>query len=231
MSAASSAAQPAAAAGGGVSSSSSSAGPVSLEALLQQRRFTDVLSWAQQRELEEGGLLTRDSEQLYGIELLSAMLCQNNLSAKFVWQRVPAELKKKSPELQALWKLVSSLLQRDFIGFFAQSSAAALPTPLLARMLTLLREEVQRVNLRAMASAYTVISAEAAAALLGMTAEQSAAALTAQGWTAAAAAQQPQGAPASARFFTPPPLDRSKPRDISHKQIEQLTGYITHLEE
>jgi hypothetical protein len=74
-----------------------------------------------------------------------------------------------------------------------------------------------------MRAAYAVVSADSAASLLGLTLEQVGPFLRAQGWT-----PQPQ---AAGQFFAPPPVEDSKAREVSAKQLEQLTGYIAHLEE
>lgn len=151
-------------------------------------------------------------------------MCQlDSLTVKFVWKRIPADMKKKSKEIAATWKLVSALVQRDFATFFGASTSAAFASPLLQRLNVALREEVQSRNLLAIRTAYALISVEQAAPLLGLQAAQVAAFLTQQGWTA-----DPQ---APAHFFTPTPVDQKKAREISQAQIEQLTKYVTHLED
>lgn len=121
-------------------------------------------------------------------------------------------------------QVVSSLLQRDFEAFFASSAsvAGALSLPALQRLNELLRAEVQSRNLAALCQAYAVVSAEQAAPLLGLTREQAGPFLLARAWTADAEA---------AGFFVAPPLVDSKPREVSQQQIEQLTKYVTHLED
>ena len=158
-----------------------------------------------------------------------------------MWKRLPVDLKKKSRDLSLLWKLVSLLLQRDFASFFAQASAAsaanALTVPLLARMLTTLIEEVRVENLKAMQSAYAVVSSEVAAPLLGVQSAQVGPLLLQQGWTqqaaaaAAGAGAATGGAAPAGSLFVPPAAVASKSREITKQQLQQLTGYIAHLED
>lgn len=124
-----------------------------------------------------------------------------------------------------LVQVVSSLLQRDFDSFFASSTSVAggLSLPALQRLNDLLRAEVQSRNLAALGEAYAVVSAEQAAPLLGVSREQAGPLLAERGWTA-----DPD---AAAGFFVAPPLVDSKPREVSQQQIEQLTKYVTHLED
>ena len=120
-------------------------------------------------------------------------------------------------------ELVSALVQRDFASFFVSSSCAAFTTPLLQRLNVSLHDAVQCRNLLAIRAAYALISVEQAAPLIGLPTAQVAAFLTQQGWTPDAQAPN--------QFFTPTPLEQTKARDISQEQIQQLTKYVTHLED
>ena len=121
-------------------------------------------------------------------------------------------------------QLLSSLLQRDFAGFFSSSAALnAGFSPLAQRLNAALRSEVQMRNLQSIRVAYALISVDAATPLLGVPKDSVGAFLAQHGWQA-----DPQS---PANYFTPPAADVKKPRQISQQQIEQLTKYVTHLED
>lgn len=167
---------------------------------------------------------SRDSEVWFAIQLFAAALADECLSGKFTWKRIPADMKKKSKDLSGTWKLLSALLTRDFSGFFAHSIALqASFSPLVQRLNTALRGEVQARNLVAIRVAYALVSVDQAAPLLGLSKSEVPAFLLKEGWT--------PDAQAPTQFFTPTPADSKKGRDISQKQIEQLTKYVTHLED
>lgn len=167
---------------------------------------------------------SRDSEVWFCIQLFAAALADEPLSAKFVWKRIPADMKKKSKDLAGTWKLLSALLRRDFSAFFAQSIALhAAFSPLVQRLNQALRGEVQARNLVAIRVAYALVSVDQAAPLLGLSKAEVPAFLLKEGWT--------PDAQAPTQFFTPTPADTKKARDISQQQIEQLTKYVTHLED
>lgn len=151
-----------------------------------------------------------------------------SLTSKFVWRRIPVDLKSKSAPLQATWRLLADLHRGEFSSYYANADAdaikAALASPVLQQLNAMLRAEIHARNVTHIRRAYTTIGVSQAAALLGLTVESTPAFLTGSlQWT--------PDSSAPSQFFHPTPLAAPKPRDISTQQIEQITKYIAHLEE
>jgi hypothetical protein len=94
------------------------------------------------------------------------------LTAKFAWQRIPLEVKKKSAVLPLLWTLLVPLLQRDsalFFQSFAAMPAAPPLSALLSSLLTSLHAHVRASTIRRLEDAYDTIAVEEARRQLGMT--------------------------------------------------------------
>lgn len=166
--------------------------------------------------------MTKESEVWFGVELLAGALARQLTSTRFVWKRVPADMKKASKNLQIVWKLLQSLHRGDFATFFAESVAfhGGLTHPLLQQMNAALRGETQSANILNIRRAYTTISVDQAASLLGTKRAEAVQLMTKLGWTP----------DEKSEFFNPTPLAIPKQREISERQIEQLTRYVADLE-
>lgn len=131
---------------------------------------------------------------------------------------------KKSSDLQIIHRLLTALQRGEYETFFAEAAArqAQLSLPLLQRLNQQLAQSTRDINLTNIRRAYATIGVDQAAALLGLTVAQTGPYLSSLGWRVD---------PADSAFFLPEPIARPKQREISTKQIEELTNYIAHLEE
>jgi len=235
----------AAAATSAASASASVSAPASpsgsdIETLVTENRFTQLQELAQQKELEEGGIYTRDSELWYCIQLFTAALTDNVLTSKWVWKRIPDEMKKRNKDIQTIWMLLCHLHRLDYAAFFhthsTLSAASSYSNPILHSLHRALGDYIRRRNLAAIQSAYSSVSLETVMELSGWKANEveewaNKEGLTAVTATTPAQTQQQQQSSSSTRFFAFAPQHPEKDRHVEPEQIKQLTNYIMQLEQ
>jgi len=73
---------------------SSSSSSVKLEDYLNSKNYKGILALAQRRELEDGGSKTDGYEFYYCLQLVANLLLNDIGSARFLWKRLPKDLKK-----------------------------------------------------------------------------------------------------------------------------------------
>jgi len=117
-------------------------------------------------ELEGGceGIGVEGYGQLLALYLATGQLCE----AKFLWKRVPVNMKNASEELHAIWGVGQTLWLKDTKRFHSTvSSFQWSPTigPIMARAVARMRE----TTLSLIGSAYTCIKVQDAEELLGVT--------------------------------------------------------------
>ncbi|CAC5356668.1 COPS8 [Mytilus coruscus] len=143
----------------------------------------------QNQELDSpGGVATAQQyTQLLALHLLHNEICE----AKFVWKRIPAQIKTSTPELTNVWAVGQKIWQRDFPGIyeaFNKEWSESLK-PVMDALLAATRKRA--FNL--VAQAYDSINVDDLAAFVGMPSSEAAQAVQKEGWDA-----DPQ-----TRFITP----------------------------
>ncbi|XP_071150680.1 COP9 signalosome complex subunit 8-like [Mytilus edulis] len=171
----------------------------------------------QNQELDSpGGVATAQQyTQLLALHLLHNEICE----AKFVWKRIPVQIKTSTPELTNVWAVGQKIWQRDFPGIyeaFTKEWSEALK-PVMDALLAATRKRA--FNL--VAQAYDSINVDDLAAFVGMPSSEAAQAVQKEGWDA-----DPQ-----TRFITPrKPCAVVDPVLVSEQQLSVLTDYVSFLE-
>ena len=126
---------------------------------------------------------TAVSVGVYKVHLLAYMLTEQLDSARFLWKRIPAELKGGDAELRALWAIGTAMWQKDHAGMMAALSAHAWSPPLVAQLASaLLSAQLERSF--AALGAYSSIPAAKLAAKLGVPVAKVEELAAAHSWTA-----------------------------------------------
>lgn len=162
--------------------------------------------------------------QLYS-RLLAVYLLQRDLpNAKLLWKRIPQAVKSggEAEELAAVWRVGEALWRRDLPAIYLALAAHEWSAQVSAIM-TALREDARRSALTLVSTAYTSISGDELASLLGQPTPEAIAFVTSLGWQA----------DASTRLVTP--LRPAAPAPASaaateHQQLSRLTDYVSFLE-
>ncbi|KFM73086.1 hypothetical protein X975_17624, partial [Stegodyphus mimosarum] len=124
------------------------------------------------------------SPQLYG-QLLAIYLLQNDLpNAKYLWKRIPRNIKEENPELGKIWVVGQKLWQCHSSVYLAlEEDWPDHIKPILSAIVDITRSRA----LRLIAKAYSSISVEKVASFLGMSAEDCVEGLSSLGWEVDAA--------------------------------------------
>jgi len=153
-------------------------------------------------------------------QLLAIYLLQNDLtSAKFLWKRIPGSAKTSTPELALIWALGQHLWQRDLPAVYTAINHEW--SNHVKDIIKGLHESVRQRAVELVGRAYTSISAEDFAQLVGMTVDESILAAKNYGW----------GYDQATRMILP---TRPKPAPHaptpSEEQLRRLADYVSFLE-
>jgi len=103
---------------------------------------------------------------------LLAYLIENDLNnARFLWKRIPGDIKKSYPIISAVWKIGQHMWQREYVDTYktiASTQWDSVLQPLLDRLVDAFRERTAILLTRA----YTSISASDASSFLGLDEQQ-----------------------------------------------------------
>lgn len=118
--------------------------------------------------------------QVYA-QLLAIYLYQNDLcNAKYLWKRIPQNVKNSHAELGLIWKVGQKMWLRDFPGVYAALSADWSEN--VGHIMQALLENVRKRAVYLVSHAYSSISMDDLAAFVGMPMEQAVIAASDQGW-------------------------------------------------
>ncbi|KAJ9578918.1 hypothetical protein L9F63_004875 [Diploptera punctata] len=114
-------------------------------------------------------------------QLLVIYLYQNDLcNAKYLWKRIPQNVKNSHAELGLIWKVGQKMWLRDFPGVYAALNADWSEN--VGHIMQALLENVRKRAVYLVSHAYSSISMDDLAAFVGMPVEQAIVAASEQGW-------------------------------------------------
>eukprot|EP01098_Paradermamoeba_levis_P009021 TRINITY_DN3732_c0_g1_i1.p1 TRINITY_DN3732_c0_g1~~TRINITY_DN3732_c0_g1_i1.p1 ORF type:complete len:203 (+),score=66.19 TRINITY_DN3732_c0_g1_i1:97-705(+) len=155
----------------------------------------------------------------YDIHLLSLLIVNDLTNAKFLWKRVPKEVKAATPELASLWAIGKNMWTRNYPEVFVSLNNpnwSAHLVPLIAK----LSETFRARTLTLLSKAYSSLSVSDSASYLGLNNEDTIKYVTQHGWLHDAATHT----------LTPKLSSSSSPQTIDPNQLQQLTEYVVFLE-
>jgi len=180
-----------------------------------EKQFVPKTVVCEQKELEEGGQLTKDSELNFCLQILANLIKQDLHNARFVWRRVPRELKKRSKDLQSIWRVVQALWAREPRQFYSSIETYAWPTVLQPWIVAL--TDTTRAKYRSLiAKGYSTISVDSCCQMLGLPKEKLSAYVPK--WNV------------EKGFVFPTAEGGAKDQAVTAKQVQQLTDYVVQLE-
>eukprot|EP00320_Phaeocystis_rex_P014269 CAMPEP_0119079104 /NCGR_PEP_ID=MMETSP1178-20130426/104866_1 /TAXON_ID=33656 /ORGANISM="unid sp, Strain CCMP2000" /LENGTH=203 /DNA_ID=CAMNT_0007061601 /DNA_START=21 /DNA_END=632 /DNA_ORIENTATION=- len=157
---------------------------------------------------------------IYKVHLAAYLLRSDLDRARFLWKRLPAEV-KADPELQAIWAVGKAMWQQKHAEVHAKASAFAWSAPFVAPLMGSLREQYVERTFAELGVAYATVTAETLAAKLGVAEARVHELANAAGWTADAVS----GA------YKPVQPDGEREHTVKLEQLQTLTAYVSHLEQ
>ncbi|CAG8464487.1 8761_t:CDS:2 [Paraglomus occultum] len=159
-------------------------------------------------------------DEFYGV-FLAAYLIQNELpSARFLWKRIPDEIKASSEQLHAIWDVATNLWQRDYAPVYM--SVEQKPwTPLIGSLMKKVAETLRERVFTLLSEAYSSITVEEVSNFIGVPADKVAQVTAERGWIYDAATNTLQP-----KKIVEPGITRS----TSLGSFSRLTDLVIHLE-
>jgi len=156
---------------------------------------------------------------VYKVHLLAYLLTSQINEARFLWKRLPAEL-RSDPELAALWEVGKQMWQKNPAGVQEAIRSFNWAEPLVTALASKLQQDVLDASFRAIGAAYSVISAPVLSQSLGVSEATAAELAASAGWTLNA----------ESGFYTPLVAPRDQQRSTGLEQLQTLTDYVAHVE-
>ncbi|KUF94786.1 E3 UFM1-protein ligase 1 [Phytophthora nicotianae] len=156
------------------------------------------------------------SPDLYASYLLVVLLSKNLNDARFLWKRIPIEIKQMSEELRNVWEVSKALWQRNLAAAYAAMDYDWSPS---------LQELVEALKTELLSLAYSAVSVGDAALALGFVRHEDAVQYCSSlGWEVSTADQ----------LILPKPLAnvrRGPSTVVDLDQLDTLSKTVLHLEQ
>ncbi|XP_015608883.1 COP9 signalosome complex subunit 8 [Cephus cinctus] len=168
-------------------------------------------------ELEAPGGVA--SAQAYA-QLLAVYLYQNDLcNAKYLWKRIPANIKSKSTELGRIWVVGQRMWQRDWPAVHTALNAEW--SEHIFSIMNALKDSVRERAMSLISEAYSSLGLTGLAAMTGLSLEQARQAAVEKGWGIDGMTVQPCK------------LDKEQCQtqaSLTEDQLYKLTQFVSFLE-
>ncbi|KAL7683974.1 putative proteasome component (PCI) domain, COP9 signalosome, subunit CSN8 [Plasmopara halstedii] len=161
------------------------------------------------------------TSDLYASYLLIVLLSKNLNDARFLWKRIPIEIKQSSEELRNIWEVGKALWQRNFAAAYAAMDYDWSPS--LQGLVEALKISTRDDVAELLSQAYSTISISDVALALGFTRHENAIHYCSSlGWEVSVENQ----------LILPKPLANvcRKPSNVDLDQLDILSKAVLHLE-
>ncbi|XP_066258591.1 COP9 signalosome complex subunit 8 [Euwallacea similis] len=160
------------------------------------------------------------SAQIYS-QLLAIYLYQNNLcNAKFLWKRIPANIKTANPELSHIWTVGQHLWKSDFPSTYKALNAVNW-SDTVAEIMKKVQIVVRSRAVDLISQAYSSITLETVVAMTGLPPDLCIQACIERGWRIE---------PDTKIVYPVRQLSESVPPPSSEDQLYKLTDFVCFLE-
>ncbi|XP_026469195.1 COP9 signalosome complex subunit 8 [Ctenocephalides felis] len=182
-------------------------------------RMNKLVSELEKQELELATSNTSPTAGVYS-QLLALYLYQNDLcNAKFLWQRIPEQIKNDNPELALIWAVGKCMWKRDY-----PSTYKALKNNWSDSVCEIMKNVEEKLRSRAVTlitQAYSSVSIDTVSEMTGLAEDMVIAACKKKGWAIEEATRSV--IPTRAK------LDITS-GTTSEDQLHKLTEYVSFLE-
>lgn len=153
----------------------------------------------------------------YGIQLLSYLIVGDLDNARFLWKRIPSNIKSAQTNLKTIWKIGQAMWTRNYIEFYKTINGNWDPIhkPLVEALLASFR----RKTFFLLSKAYDILSVNDACNYLGLSKQEVIKLASEHGWIH------------ENEYFRVKPIKEEKIQSTGIKQLEQLTEYFCYLEQ
>jgi len=142
-----------------------------------KRNFKEILGITEDFELDA---CNQDIKPFYTVQLLTYLILDDLVSARFLWKRIPQEMKKNDVELQAIWAIGQRLWVQDYAGVYVAFKANW--SPLNLTLTEILNESFRERTFAVVSKAYSIVSERSLALYLGLSVDEAVAYVKKKDW-------------------------------------------------
>lgn len=178
-------------------------------------------------ELEVQELQAEDepSDKLYAQLLALYILTDDLISAKFLWKRIPSNVKSDNEDLRTIWDIAVNLTRRTPSAIYFLIRERDWP-PHVKTIMSRIADRVREQQVALISSAYSDIRMEDLTRLTGFESEEETLKLVTElGWSVDTASKT-----VMPRKGSRSPRSVDEDREMSQEQLHKLTEYVAFLE-
>ncbi|XP_076643558.1 COP9 signalosome subunit 8 [Halictus rubicundus] len=154
-------------------------------------------------------------------QLLAVYLYQNDLcNAKYLWKRIPADVKTENTELKQIWVVGQCMWQRDWAAVHAALNAEWSTD--VSNIMNALKDNVRERAINLVSKAYSSLRLGMFATMTGLPEEEARQAAVEKGWTIDGLMVEPRKIETEECI-----LDNE---DHTEDQLRKLTQFVSFLE-
>ncbi|EGG19196.1 COP9 signalosome complex subunit 8 [Cavenderia fasciculata] len=185
-----------------------------IQKYLEANDFKNILSWCTENELR----LQQDKfVKYYNVFLINYLIANDITNARFLWNRIPSEIKGADPHLKTIWALAKYISQLNYAHIYKHLAINFGPE--LAPFINELKVSFQRRVFDLISNSYSNISIKDASLYLGISPEEVVRFTQTNGWE-----KDP-----SSDSVKPVPVKPVEQVGNGTKKIHSLTDYIKHV--
>jgi len=155
---------------------------------------------------------------MYSVHLLGYLITDDLVNARFLWKRIPKEIKKNDQEIVAIWNIGKALWNEDHFQFY-QHLESYKWGPLTSTLVDILKEKYRQRTFELLSNAYSIVSIDTISQHLGLSRENTIKMVKSQGW------EEVEGS-----LFKPVPYIHREGPSTNIKNLHSLTDYVVFLE-
>eukprot|EP01121_Diplochlamys_sp_Union-15-3_P001723 TRINITY_DN1149_c0_g3_i1.p1 TRINITY_DN1149_c0_g3~~TRINITY_DN1149_c0_g3_i1.p1 ORF type:complete len:195 (-),score=33.68 TRINITY_DN1149_c0_g3_i1:96-680(-) len=190
-----------------------------LESIIQE--LVSKNSWEQLLvKLEDYELEAATSNQgekpFFAIQLLAYLIIGDLDNARFLWRRIPKELKNN--EIEGVWQIGRQMWKRNFSDIYKAIKSFKATNELYKTLIERLSDSFKERTFNLLSSAYTSIGVDDAATYLGSNPADVVKYATSRGWVF------------KDKLLYPKPIVEKKVQTADLNHLQSLTEYVVYLE-
>jgi len=190
-----------------------------LQQLIDANNWEQLISACEQFEFECSNEAPSPATlPFYGVQLFAYLFVNDLNSARFLWKRIPTEIKAALPEFANIWRIGQSMWKREYNNIYAALSINW--PPAYQVLATKLLDQFRQRTFALLSRAYTSIRVNDAAVILGLSPADAIKATTQKGWQLEQATNTLKPVPVVEPIVQKTGLD----------QLSDLTKYVVFLE-
>jgi len=192
---------------------------VEIQTLIANRQWDNLVRVCEQYELEiSNEPPSVNVGPFYGIQLFAYLIVNDVNSARFLWKRIPTEVRAAHNELVNIWKIGQCVWKAEYVNLYSalRQNWSLIYQPLV----TAFFEKFRFRTFELISRAYSSISAIDCGIILGYPVDDVVKLVTEQGW---------RYDPAT-KLISPLPYVEPKIQHTDLEQLSSLTRFVVFLE-